>query len=282
MTVPKSILFSSLLLVFLQPKTKSQFLDSICDTSSYYSTNSTFATNLNCLLTSLTVKTPQTGFFNDTQGLPPDQVYGLALCRGDISSENCTDCLQMAARDMPNLCPYNKGNIAWYDGCLVRYENRDFFLAVDDSLHVDYYFQVNVSDPVQFEDRLVLMIESISKIAAFNASHKYFATGMIDVSGSMKIYGMVQCTRDLSTEHCFKCLNDSLRDILGCCYGFEKAMALRGSCELSYDLDRFYHSDPTWVTPHSPSPSPLPGPPSQVPESINLTKKGETKNMNWY
>jgi hypothetical protein len=46
------------------------------------------------------------------------------------------------------------------------------FSAVDDSLDVDYYFHVNVSDPVQFEDRLA----SISKIAAFNATDKYFAT----------------------------------------------------------------------------------------------------------
>lgn len=276
MVIPRSILFSSLLLMLLQPKTKSQFLDNICDNSSYYATNSTFATNLNLLLSSLTMKTPLTGFSNDTQGLLPDRVYGLALCRGDISSENCTDCLQMASRDVPNLCPYSKGGIVWYDMCLVRYGFHDFFSDLDESLRADYYWAVNVSDPVQFEDRLVTMMKSISKIAAFNASNRYFATGVTNVPGSMEIYGMVQCTRDLSTEECFKCLNDSLGDILGCCYGVEGATALRGSCVLRYDLGLFFNSGPSWVAPPSPSPSPGPGPPSQV---INFTKKGETENV---
>lgn len=261
--------------MLLQPKTKSQLLSYLCDISSNYSTNSTFSTNLNLLLSSLIMKTPQTGFFNDTQGLVPNRVYGLALCRGDISSEDCADCLQTAPTDVPNLCPYNKGSTVWYDSCLVRYENYDFFSVFNISQGDIYYFLTNVSDPVQFKDRLVMMIESISKLAAFNASNRYFSTGLTNVSGDEEIYGMVQCTRDLSSEQCFNCLNDSLSNILSCCYGLEGVMSLKASCVLRYDSDKFFNSNPAWVAP--PSLGPGLGPPSQAPQLINFTKKGKNR-----
>ncbi|RRT68645.1 hypothetical protein B296_00021039 [Ensete ventricosum] len=53
-------------------------------------TNSTFQTNLQLLLASLpSSAAAATGYSNSTEGLSSDQVHGLALCRGDVSSTVC-------------------------------------------------------------------------------------------------------------------------------------------------------------------------------------------------
>ncbi|KAL5839815.1 hypothetical protein ACOSQ4_012423 [Xanthoceras sorbifolium] len=57
------------------------------DWKHYYDTgnftaNSTYARNRNLLQ-----------FYNTTIGQDPDKVYGLALCRGDVSSDDCGSCV---------------------------------------------------------------------------------------------------------------------------------------------------------------------------------------------
>ncbi|KAJ3670361.1 hypothetical protein LUZ60_010685 [Juncus effusus] len=122
------------------------------------------------------------------------------------------------------------------------------------------------------------MFDKISEMGAYNLSYKYFTTGEIaDVMGP--VYGMVQCTRDLSQNDCFKCLNDSLRDILNCCVWATTAAALRGSCVLRYDWQKFYDSNPNWIwnvrTNSDPGLVPLsPQPVNHSDSSYSASKKG--------
>ncbi|KAK9077087.1 hypothetical protein SSX86_005423 [Deinandra increscens subsp. villosa] len=40
-----------------------------------------------------------------------------------------------------------------------------------------------------------------------------YATGVVDLEDSKKLYGMVQCTRDLSSDDCKSCLDDAVNDL---------------------------------------------------------------------
>ncbi|XP_020087316.1 cysteine-rich receptor-like protein kinase 15 isoform X1 [Ananas comosus] len=265
--VPILLLSSSIIL--LSTKIKAQFLYNLCQNSGSYTTNSTFVRNLNLLLTSLTANTPNSGFFNNTIGTTPDQVYGLALCRGDIGPQECTQCLQTASQDLPQLCPYKRSAIAWYSECHVRYAATKFFSKLDESLTVLRYYNQNVSDPREFNYQSVEMIGVISSMAAFNTSTQMFATGVVNITDIGEVYGLAQCTRDLSRDQCFKCLNDSLSDLQKRCYDSPGGIALQASCVLRYDLNKFLESTPLWTAPSTIStappskepffPPPLPG-----------------------
>ncbi|KAK7261093.1 hypothetical protein RIF29_27397 [Crotalaria pallida] len=50
----------------------------------------------------------------------------------------------------------------------------------------------------------------------------------------------VQCTKDLSVNHCSKCLKSAIRDIPCCCYASVGARVLSRSCYLRYEFYTFY------------------------------------------
>eukprot|EP00268_Persea_americana_P065588 TRINITY_DN8782_c0_g2_i4.p1 TRINITY_DN8782_c0_g2~~TRINITY_DN8782_c0_g2_i4.p1 ORF type:complete len:147 (+),score=18.18 TRINITY_DN8782_c0_g2_i4:174-614(+) len=92
---PLQYLFLSSLIILLHFSTVTAFpLYSSCGVTGNYTNNSTFATNLDLLLSSLASNGATTGFANDTVGKDPDQVYGLVLCRGDVAVEGCRACLR--------------------------------------------------------------------------------------------------------------------------------------------------------------------------------------------
>ncbi|GLT69649.1 hypothetical protein SLA2020_417850 [Shorea laevis] len=56
-----------------------------------------------------------------------DTVYGLFLCRGDLSADACRDCAADATKDVVDRCPNEQVAVAWYDECMLRYSNQDIF-----------------------------------------------------------------------------------------------------------------------------------------------------------
>ncbi|KAL5774737.1 hypothetical protein ACOSP7_012294 [Xanthoceras sorbifolium] len=57
-----------------------------CYDTGNFTANSTYARNGNLLLSSLASNiTGYKGFYNTTIGQDPDKVYGLTLCKGDVS-----------------------------------------------------------------------------------------------------------------------------------------------------------------------------------------------------
>ncbi|KAF3320992.1 Cysteine-rich repeat secretory protein 38 [Carex littledalei] len=229
--------------VYLLPSnTKSQFIsNNICENITAYAMGSTFETNLKLLFSSLIQNTSKTGFFNNTIGNIPDRVYGSSLCRGDISASNCTSCLITASQNLTQVCPYDRGAIVWYEVCMLRYSNKYFFSDLDtDGFRV--YNPQNWSDPYQFEQSVVKMMNLISRDAV--QSDKMFSTGMVNLTVSDPIYGLVQCTRDLTGDQCHDCLNSSMQMLEEYCYGNVLGIYLARSCILWYETDKFFNSDP--------------------------------------
>ncbi|KAK3188259.1 hypothetical protein Dsin_027820 [Dipteronia sinensis] len=100
-----------------------------------FTRNSTYQTNLKLLLSSLPSNANRSyGFSNTTEGQDPNRVYGLFQCRGDVTNTICQECVTFASTDATQRCPNQKGNIIWYDECLLHYSDSYIFLQQPQSL----------------------------------------------------------------------------------------------------------------------------------------------------
>ncbi|XXG69396.1 hypothetical protein AAC387_Pa06g2279 [Persea americana] len=209
----------------------------ICSTSNNYTSNSLYDKNLQQLMASLSTNVPPTGFGLGSVGRSQYRANGLALCRGDTSSANCKTCINGATSDIRRLCPYNEQAIIWFDHCLLRYSNIQFFGQIDTSNKFYLWNVKSVADPKSFNHQVAGLLTDLS----MEASHSplMFAKGEMELGESKKLYGLTQCTRDLSISDCKKCLESAISELPSCCDGKEGGRVLGGSCNFRYELYPF-------------------------------------------
>ena len=205
-----------------------------------YTANDPFSSNLNELTTLLSSKVPPTGFGLASTGQGQDSVNGLALCRGDVSSRDCKTCVTEATKELHNRCPYNKGAIIWYDNCLFNYSNVKFFGEIDNKNKFYMYNVQSVDDPTSFNVKIKELLSSLSNKAY--GSPMLFATGELVLEESMKLYGLAQCTRDLSSLDCKKSLDDAVSELPSYCDGKRGGRVVGGSCNVRYELYPFVNA----------------------------------------
>lgn len=233
----------------------------LCSNRGTFSTNSTYHKNLNLLLSSLPSNTTANGgFYNATAGDDPDKVYSLALCRGDIASEECYKCINSTAQTMTEQCPNKKEAISWGERtiCLLRYSNRDIFgsMEVEPSWAVSNPNNVS-TDSEKFNQTLYNLVRSLVTQASSGSDDQKFATGVSGFTSSRNVYAMVQCTPDISQNACKVCLEGALDESIKCCGGKEGGRFLRPSCFVWFELFRFYESgSEVSISPTLPKPSP--------------------------
>ncbi|KAA8526474.1 hypothetical protein F0562_008323 [Nyssa sinensis] len=170
-----------------------------CSSSTNFTTNSPYERNLNKVMGDLYFKTPPTGFGVSSVGQYQDRANGLALCRGDVSNADCKTCAVEASSEIRKRCPYNKGAIIWYDYCLLKYSDSDFFGKIDSQRFYMWNLR-NVSDPESFNQKTKELLNKLSEEAY--VTPKMYASGESGLGESKKLYGLVQCTRDLSSMDC--------------------------------------------------------------------------------
>ncbi|CAL9001513.1 unnamed protein product [Prunus brigantina] len=119
----------------------------------------------------------------------------------------------------------------------------------------------NVSYDVDgFFQELSTLLQDLRGQAAGNGSLRKFAAGTATANNFQTIYGLAQCTPDLTEQVCSDCLGRSLADIPECCQGKKVGARIsKPSCDLRYEIYRFV--DPTTVPPLPSSPPPLSSPP---------------------
>ncbi|XP_076947464.1 antimicrobial ginkbilobin-2-like protein [Bidens hawaiensis] len=197
--------------------------------------------SLNTLLGNLYYKTPPNGFGMGSTGQYQAQIFGLSLCRGDVSSEDCKSCVVNASAEIHKRCPNKKAATIWYDRCLLKYSNSNFFGQIDE--HNKFYLLNinNVSDPSNLFNLATKRLLSDLSYTAY-ADPKMYAAGVIDLDDSKKLYGLVQCTRDLSSDDCKTCLDGAISDLPSCCDGREGGRVVGGSCNIRYETYSFVNA----------------------------------------
>ncbi|CAL5410912.1 unnamed protein product [Camellia sinensis] len=87
-------------------------------------------------------------------------------------------------------------------------------------------------------------MNKLSDQAAFNPSNLMFATGKTKILTNETIYGLVQCTRDISRRDCRVCLNSDFGDLDGCCEYLQGGTVLSRNCNMKFQLYPLYN-EPT-------------------------------------
>ncbi|XP_058092192.1 cysteine-rich receptor-like protein kinase 44 isoform X7 [Magnolia sinica] len=232
------LLLSSLLLfIFHLPTTTADLLFTSCPSAANYTANSTFGTNLNLLLSSLSSNASLTGFSNNTIGENANRIYGLAQCRGDTPPTTCRDCLNTATQELLEKCP-NRTAITWYDECLLRY-STERILSSSSNSPIYYMWNIqNQSDPDRFNQIVDQMMNGLVSRAA--SSPRMYATNETNFTEFLSIYGLMQCTNDLTRRDCGACLEDAVGRIPTCCNGKQGGRVIGSSCNLRYETYKFY------------------------------------------
>ncbi|KAG7617007.1 Gnk2-homologous domain [Arabidopsis thaliana x Arabidopsis arenosa] len=204
------------------------------------SRNSIYFSNLQTLLTSLSSNNAyfSLGSHSLTKGQNSDMVFGLYLCKGDLSPESCRECVIFAAKDTRSRCPGGKEFLIQYDECMLGYSDRNIFMdTVTTTTIITWNTQkVTADQSDRFNDAVLSLMKKSAEEAA-NSTSKKFAVKKSDFSSSQSLYASVQCIPDLTSEDCVRCLQQSIKELY-----FNKVGGrfLVPSCNSRYEVYPFY------------------------------------------
>ncbi|KAH9620766.1 hypothetical protein KSS87_007344 [Heliosperma pusillum] len=204
-----------------------------CTDSSTYPPNSTYQTNLDTLLSSLTKQASLSGFYASSIGQNVDQIHALYLCRADISASDCSSCVYQARDTMSGECPSKRSAIIWFDNCMLGYSNLPFS---DNAPFRKIGNPVNVTSN-EYVAFVKTLEDNTNKLAPLVANNTIrYGTKVSDVTASDKLYSLGQCNPDLTEDDCDRCLKNAIA-LLPKMYG---ARVLQPSCNVRYEFNHFY------------------------------------------
>ena len=214
-------------------------LGQFCNSNTNISSGGKLSANIDKLLAELVFQTPSTGFVATTYGKDQDQVYGLAQCRGDVGNQDCSICIQDAAKQIRQRCPNQADARIWYDYCFLRYNNQSFIGDVDTSFGIFYFNVGNVTDPEAFNKALGSLMDQI-RAEAVMPKEEGLGKGKSTLSPFVTLYALVQCTRDLSELSCAQCLAIAVGNFPTFCNNRKGCRVLYSSCYVRYELYPFF------------------------------------------
>lgn len=257
---PFLIFLSSLLLQFsLSSAQRNIYLAGCNNNKGNYTNTSTSAyiTNLKTLFSYITSQTGESGFYNLSTGTGVDQVNGMALCRGDVSPTACKSCLSKVAGTIPEVCPNQKEAMVWYDECMLRYSNGSILASMESwqTWQLKWFSDAaNATNPSAFNQQLVNLLRRLKSTASAGDSRRKFAAdGPVAVTDLSSVYGLVECTPDLTRLDCSNCITGLISSIPQYSDNKIGATYVSPSCNLRYETHPFFNSSDGSL-----SPPPLP------------------------
>ncbi|KAM4113198.1 hypothetical protein ACJW30_05G201400 [Castanea mollissima] len=195
-----------------------------CPKEPNFTPNSTYQSNLNHLLSSLSSNANlETGFYNTT-----------------------VNCVSTATKDIvQHYCPTGIEATIWYDQCMLRYSNESFFSSMIDWPRSYSCNDSKITVLDRFDQILGTMInDSVTQATGAHdePDATKFATKEASLSSSIKLYCLVQCTPDISSYDCDKCLRGLIANIPFSCSGKQGAMALTPNCNFRCEAYQFYRN----------------------------------------
>ena len=239
--------------------------DHICLYQSNETSNTNYQSNLTVLLKSLSSKASQNyNFYNKSSSIG---IYALFLCRGDVSNSTCQSCVSYVIQNITTRCPSNKTAIIWFDQCMLRYSNVNFFGQTQISpMSLMYNTQNTTTPELTNFYALGLLYDLIDRAKVTDMLFKSDSQTVQLSDGSKISYGLVQCTRDIDAPSCGQCLSYLMDTVETCCQAKIGWHILGPSCFLRYENYSF-----TEQSPAKPLPLPLAQsmPAATMPPTIN-------------
>uniref|UniRef100_A0A0D3GS23 Uncharacterized protein n=1 Tax=Oryza barthii TaxID=65489 RepID=A0A0D3GS23_9ORYZ len=185
-----------------------------CGTGGTYAANSTYETNLLDLISALqgNASSSPTLYASGVVGSGGrDAVYGVMLCRGDLSTSDCNDCGTRAGQDVGRACNRTRVAALVYNQCYVRVSDADFLAATtNNSGEVALMSSTNITraaDVRAYDAAVVSLLNATVRYAVENST-RMFATGQRVGAdpGFPNLYATAQCAFDITLEACRGCL----------------------------------------------------------------------------
>lgn len=216
-----------------------------------YAPNSTYGSNLATLAAALIENATAYGSAAGWAGVaPPDVVYGVALCRGDsmgpICTERLTDAFNAAMNksDTP-ICELHRNVTLYYDRHQLRFSDVDFLSGYSNEpewVENNTNF-VGTSVAAAFQGRVAGLLRTLTDAAASRPG-RYAAGEAWSMEIDRPVYGLVQCTRDMTTQLCNSCLGGVLSEMpRRMNTSMEGGRIIGVRCVVRYELDAFFDID---------------------------------------
>ncbi|XP_024961889.1 cysteine-rich receptor-like protein kinase 10 [Cynara cardunculus var. scolymus] len=193
------------------------------------------------------------GFYHSSAG----NITATALCRGNIGPNPCEDCVKNSIPSLRRTCHNHKEAAVWYSDCMVRYSDRKILGVVDNWISGNLSNTAVVADVSEFNKALSNLTTRLQAEAAGGDSVRKFASGNVTWGPDLlTIYGVSQCSPDLSRDQCDKCINGTIIGIHDCCSGRVAARVFTPNCFLRYSNEHFLNDGgaPPISAPSPPSP----------------------------
>ncbi|KAJ6805119.1 putative cysteine-rich repeat secretory protein 15 [Iris pallida] len=197
---------------------------------SKFQPNSPYQSNLNSLFTSIAFSASRSAYSSYTTGAGDSTIYGLYQCRNDMSSADCSACVQSAVGQLSLVCAESYAASLQLDSCYVRYSNDNFLGRPDTSLE---YAKCSASttDDAEFFRRRDDVLGGLQAGTGFR------------VSGSGTVEGQALCLGDLSAADCTACLAEALAKLKNACGPAVAADVYLAQCYARYWASGYYLHD---------------------------------------
>ncbi|XLU81279.1 hypothetical protein S245_004699, partial [Arachis hypogaea] len=223
------------------------------DIEGNYTTNSTYHTSLNTLMSNILNNNEiDYGFHNVSYSEYPNRVYAIGLCRGDIKLEQCRTCLNQSRANLMAVCPNRKVAIGWYNDelCMLRYSNRSIFDRMDNGLAYYKKSNKNATDLNVFNTKLNDLLNGLKRKASSGDSRLKYAVGNFSLPNFDDVYGLLQCTPDLSGKDCDNCIAQSIERISkDCCKDSMGGRIVRPSCFMRFETSYQFYGPTAYMPP---------------------------------
>ncbi|XP_039136776.1 cysteine-rich repeat secretory protein 55-like [Dioscorea cayenensis subsp. rotundata] len=197
-------------------------------------------TSITTVLFDLQTKAPISGFATSSAGQDQNIVYGLAQCRGDVSSADCTSCIDEATQKVKTICPKKADVRIWYDYCFMRFNTNNFIGKADTGYAVIYINVENATDPERFDVEVGSLMSKVREKAVV-AGNGGLGRGKSEFTPYVTIYGLAQCTRDLEPLPCAQCLSSAVEKFPEYCRYRKGCQVLYSSCIVRYEVYPFFY-----------------------------------------
>ncbi|KAK4428613.1 Cysteine-rich receptor-like protein kinase [Sesamum alatum] len=201
-----------------------------------YRSDSLYRVNyLDTLLPSLSSNIGDDGFYAASDGL----ANAIVLCRGDLQLEECRSCVSIIANEIVQLCGNQMRAIRWHMNCTLRYSDEPMLGTMSTIPNTTVWSEFNVTSPDKFKEELGVLMDDLRAEAAYGGSRLKAAAGNRSGPDGQTIYGMSQCTPDLSNRSCDSCLSQAAQ-LTPAWYPIG-ARVYTPSCIIRYEISPFYN-----------------------------------------
>ncbi|XP_068491986.1 cysteine-rich receptor-like protein kinase 10 [Phaseolus vulgaris] len=214
------------------------YLGDDCDFTPQKPLSNAYKTNINNILSWLSSDAATSKGYNYKTIGNNTPVYGLYDCRGDVVGYFCQFCVSAASRRLLQHCPNRFSAVMYYNFCILRYSNENFIGNVTINHPRHHVGNKSVSSVEEIQKSEDFMRSLIIK-ATVETNQLYYMDGF-NLSSTQRRYGLVQCTRDLTSEKCRQCLEAMLAQVPQCCQHNLGWLVGTASCHIKYDDYMFY------------------------------------------